>query len=159
MKETEYAWAYRSGIRWHNLVFRHGESGQVHLLFDKRALITQFYRPKHKPMRNVLLYRTVTADTNDDGRLTPADAEQLYLSNLAGRKLKRLTPAGTELTDFRLADNGSVLYLRITRDANDDGRFNAQDPTQLLVYRHGRAGPAEPIVPPRVIDEAEKLLQ
>ena len=83
-------------IHWNNLVFCAKAGGQCHLLLDHKAVICKAYfpgPPKDKSeVPRYLLLGIAEEDTNGDGYINDQDAVVLFVADLAGRNLIRLTP-------------------------------------------------------------------
>ena len=130
-----------SGYRgeFNNIVFRSKTDNSSFLLLDKKGVITSFYYPSHeqgekdnKKDFNFLLFSIVEYDTSGDGVLNDRDADTVYLSNLSGKNLIKISPANTKLVDWNIDYDSQKAYLTLRRDSNNDKKFCQQKGTESL---------------------------
>lgn len=132
--------------RFNNVVFYNKNSGNSHLLLNKKALISSFYFPyekedgKDKPITKFLLFGISDKDTNGDGLINEKDAIVGHMSDLSGRNLQQVTPENTQLIDLRVDKNIDAIFLRIKKDSNNDKRFSDED--DISVFRINLSNPS-----------------
>lgn len=113
-----------------NIMIQHLDSTGYRPLTDQPLKIRsfRFLESIRKSTGLSTLVMTVSdRDTNRDGKLNEKDIESLYLSQLNGKGLKKLTPAFHELLDMRVLSINKKLYFRTLEDIDKNGRFNSKD--------------------------------
>ena len=161
---SKSAWIYSGygGEPFHNLVFRHKQSGESHLLLDKPAVISRCYFPTERPGKDeshppkFLLVSISDTDTNHDGVIDEEDAAIGYMSDLAGRQMRQVTPPNTQLLDWEIDRTDHLIYLRVRGDTNHDGKFTDTDDEWIV-----QVSADQPAIGTPVVDEAlrQKLRQ
>ena len=114
----------------HNLKFQKIDSDSLHSLTDKRVLIqtaTYLKTIADRTKQQVMVYTMSDMDTNRDDRLDVNDIRALYLSELSGKRLTKVSPDFQELVDWYLVDSKSRLYFRTIEDTNKNGEFDRND--------------------------------
>jgi hypothetical protein len=130
---------------WNNVVFYDKKTLETHLLLDRNALISRFIAPHNQDDKKNLppqyfLFAIADTDTNGDGAINENDALILYVSDVAGRTLTRVTPLMTHFEDVVTDPDDNALYVRIKIDAKGDHDFSGNDPTTIL-----RVDPMHPV--------------
>lgn len=113
-----------------NLKFQKIGSDSIKALTDKPALIqtaTYLKRISDKTNKQIMVYTMVDMDTNKDGKLDVSDITTLYLSNISGEKLTKVSADLQELIDWNLIDSQKRLYFRTVEDTNKNGKFDSKD--------------------------------
>lgn len=133
------------GILWNNVVFCRKNGAESHLLLDRKAVICKSWlpdpsRPKGHEESKYLFFGIADQDTNGDGYLNGDDAVILYLCDLSGGGLTRLTPQGTQLADIQI-DGNDTAYARILRKPPGTKEFGPD--AQSLVLRIDLHQPGE----------------
>ncbi len=77
--------------------------------------------------RQLLIYKVIDKDTNQDGRLDSNDIHTLYISKIDGTKFKKLTDPNKEIIDWKIIQSLNRLYFRSIEDTNEDGIFDSKD--------------------------------
>ncbi len=128
MREAFGSYSGAQNPHWNNLAFCEKDSGKVHLLLDRRAVICRAYFPNGKApvgqTAHYLLFGIAEADTNRDGYINEYDAVVLYRADLDGRNLKQLTPENTSLKSVIQDGGPNDLYVRIVPDTNGNHMFD-----------------------------------
>jgi hypothetical protein len=86
------------------------------------------------------------SDTTGDQRITSDDSEVLFVSDLMGERLVRVSPEKTEILDFGWHPAGNLLWIRGRRDVNGDNLFDERDGSELLVTPFASPGIAQPVI-------------
>lgn len=96
-----------------NLVFIKADGSDAHLLLDKKGFIATADIPSERDTsQRFNIYRLVFDDTDNDGRLTSSDRSDLYVSDLLGRNLHRITDDKVKVTRYIKANReGKILLL------------------------------------------------
>lgn len=111
-----------------NVMFQHKDSLSLQPLTTNRMeilSITYLDELALKTQKQLLVYTLVDVDTNRDGRYDDNDIKTLYISNIDGSKLTKLTADLHELLEWKVIDN--KLYFRSIEDINKNGAFDSND--------------------------------
>jgi len=113
-----------------NLKFQRIDSDSIKPLTDKPALIltaTFLKSVSERTRKQVLVYTMYDLDTNKDGKLDTSDIKALYLSDISGDNLTKVSADYQELIDWNLIESRNRLYFRTVEDTNKNGRFDKND--------------------------------
>jgi hypothetical protein len=113
-----------------NLKFQKVDSDSIKALTDQRVLIqtaTYLKSVSDKINKQIMVYTMCDADTNKDGKLDTSDIKALYLSQISGDKLTKVSPDFQELIDWNLIDSKNRIYFRTVEDTNKNGEFDSKD--------------------------------
>lgn len=138
-----------------NLIFYNPKNNKTHLLLEQKAVISQFNylqnpdlnrevtnkitrriatAKNQSPPAQKIIYKIIDNDTDADGKLTRADAEIGYLSNLSGKELVQITPAQTKLLNWQLAPQTNMILISLQLDSNEDKKFTREDRIAGYIY-------------------------
>lgn len=120
-----------------NIIFYNKKNDETHLLLQKPAIISQFYFPHYDKEYTGEKYYFILLgiredDTNLDGYINNDDAETVYLSDLAGRNMFRITPDNTQLVDWFIDMSTKNILMKVRFDTNKDKKFNYYDEIEIL---------------------------
>lgn len=113
-----------------NLKFQRVDSDSITQLTDQRVLIqtaTYLKSVSDKTNKQIMVYTMHDVDTNKDGKLDTSDIKALYLSEISGKKLTKMSPDFQELIDWELIESKNRLYFRTAEDTNKNGEFDSKD--------------------------------
>lgn len=113
-----------------NLKFQRMDSDSLKALTDKPVLIqtaTYLKSVADKTKNQIMVYTMVDMDTNKDGKLDTSDIKALYLSEISGDKLTKISDSYQELIDWNLIESKNRLYYRTVEDTNKNGQFDKMD--------------------------------
>ncbi|WP_432671610.1 hypothetical protein [Flavobacterium sp. SM2513] len=113
-----------------NLKFQHVDSTEMHLLTDKKMVISNVSYLNtvfEKSKKQLLVYTIVDMDTNRDSKLDANDIKALYISTISGENFKKLSTNMQELIDWNLVESKNRLYFRTIEDTNQNGQFDKND--------------------------------
>lgn len=120
--EPDYSHEYNAleGSATINIVFIKADGSDAHLLLDKKGFIATADIPNERDTsQRFNIYRLVFEDTDNDGRLTSSDRFDLYVSDLYGRNLRRVTDDKIKVTRYLKAIRESrILFLAKVRPAD-----------------------------------------
>lgn len=133
---SQYGWAGQI----FNVVVRGPREEQQRLLVDRPAQIEALHLPKADCAKGegpvpcgVLQWHIRDTDSNGDGAISEDDALIVYHSTSAVAELRPVTPREASLVAFVWdPEQGSILF-QVRFDRNADGRYDEQDPTEILV--------------------------
>jgi|GEM_PF-1262062 len=156
------------GTRWHNVIFKHLDTGKEWLLLQQRGVITQYKLagPREKVddewdfTPKLLMFSVTNADTDKDGSLTSNDATSLVIADPDGSNIRQVTASGMNCANYRWDEETGLVYLKMVRDSNGDGVFTALDESAPYQFDpDGTASKAVPMVTPAIQSKARGLLQ
>jgi len=113
-----------------NLKFQKIGSDSIKALTDKPVLIqtaTYLKSVADKAKQQIMVYTLADVDTNKDGKLDSSDIKALYLSEISGEKLTKISADFQELIDWSLIESKNLLYFRTVEDTNKNGQFDKND--------------------------------
>lgn len=118
-----------------NLKFQEIGSDTITTLTDKPVLIqtaTYLKTVADKTKQQIMVYTMADVDTNKDGKLDTSDIKTLYISEISGKRLMKLSPDLQDLIDWNVIESKNRLYFRTIEDANKNGQFDKTD----IIYYH-----------------------
>ena len=113
-------------LKFVNVIFLDKNYQVITSLLDRKASIFQIepQRKNYKLERNELdktvkyiAYLIAFEDSNKDGKLNSADNHDLYLSNLSGKNLKKVTN-NINLDRFEFINSNSQIFIKYTEREN-----------------------------------------
>ncbi|SCY64905.1 CREC-EF hand family protein [Flavobacterium caeni] len=113
-----------------NLKFQQIGTDSIVALSDKPLLIQSVKFLKtvaEKTKQQIIVYTLADMDTNQDGKLDVNDIKSLYLSEMGGAKLTKMSADMQELIDWNLIESQNRLYFRTIEDTNKNGEFDKND--------------------------------
>ncbi|GAA4279576.1 hypothetical protein GCM10022259_43010 [Aquimarina mytili] len=113
-----------------NLIFYDVKTGKTKLLTKKKTRISDFttnFKNVGPILKKSVLYRAGDTDYNLDKKLTYLDPEQLFISDIDGNKLLRLSPVDENLIEYEIVPNTDKIIFRTLRDSNRDKKFDEKD--------------------------------
>lgn len=113
-----------------NLKFQKIGSDSIKALTEKPVLIqtaTYLKSVADKTKHQIMVYTLADMDTNKDGKLDSSDIKALYLSEISGDKLTKISADFQELIDWSLIESKNLLYFRTVEDTNKNGQFDKND--------------------------------
>jgi hypothetical protein len=113
-----------------NIKFQKIGSDSIKALTDKPVLIqtaTYLKTVSDKINEQIMVYAMMDMDTNKDGKLDVSDITTLYLSEISGKKLTKVSADYQELIDWNLIESQNRLYFRTVEDTNKNGKFDSKD--------------------------------
>lgn len=113
-----------------NLKFQKIGSDSIKALTKELVLIqtaTYLKSVSDNLKQQLMVYTMADRDTNKDGKLDTSDIKTLYISEINGDKLTKLSPEFQELIDWNLLESQNRLYFRSIEDTNKNGQFDKND--------------------------------
>ena len=113
-----------------NLKFQHIDSTSVCALTTKKVQIqtvTYLHDIAQKTKKQILVYTLVDSDTNRDGKIDQKDIKSLYLSNVDGSMLTKISDDLNEVIDWNIIEAQNRIYFRCLEDINKNGAFDKKD--------------------------------
>ena len=104
-----------------NIIFYNKTNDETHLLLQKPAIISQFYFPYYDKEYTGDKYYFILLgiredDTNLDGYINEDDAETVYLSDLSGKTMFKITPENTQLVDWFIDMSTKNILMKVRFD-------------------------------------------
>lgn len=143
-----------------NIIFMSDDGTDVRLLLhEKGAIVGTDIPSSDDSTRCFSIYRIVFRDTDGDGRLTSADREMLYISDLDGRNLRPLLPDSVDVKravgSFR--DNEIFVVCAIR---SRDPKVPKSDWGEIIYRYDALSQKLSPLLPDdKLMNEARRILQ
>lgn len=113
-----------------NLKVQQAASDSISAIFDKPVLIetaTFLKAFAEKTKQQIFVYSLSDMDTNQDGKLDQSDIRTLYLSEISGKRVTKISADYQELVDWNFIESKNRLYFRSIEDTNKNGEFDKND--------------------------------
>ncbi|MBD3582783.1 hypothetical protein [Flavobacterium selenitireducens] len=113
-----------------NLMVQQVESDSIKPVFEKPVLLqtaTFLKAFADKTKHQLMVYSLADMDTNQDSKLDANDIRTLYLSEVGGGRMVKVSPDYQELIDWNFVDSKNRLYFRTIEDTNKSGEFDKDD--------------------------------
>ncbi|RYZ86347.1 MAG: hypothetical protein EOP06_14645 [Proteobacteria bacterium] len=113
-----------------NIKVQQSASDSIRAIFDKPVLIqtaTFLKSFADKSKQQIFVYLLSDMDTNQDGGLDASDIRTLYISDISGSRLMKISPEYQELIDWNFIESKNRLYFRTIEDTNKSGDFDKND--------------------------------
>lgn len=112
-----------------NLIFEAPDGTRKPLANIKMKITSaHFLRGIYKNTKQgYILYTIYDRDTNGDGEFNRDDLEALYISNVNGTQLTKISKELHEFYDYRTFKGDNTVYFRTLEDINKDGKLNNRD--------------------------------
>lgn len=128
--------------RYWNVLFYDLSTGKTNLLTKEKISISEIYAKKYNhnnyqehetTLKDKILYKISDIDFNKDGKLNSLDPEFLFISEIDGSKLLRISPLNEDLVYYEVIKATNEIILSTRRDLNNDSLFNNED--KLIWYK------------------------
>ena len=121
--------------RYWNVLFYNRSTGKTNLLTNEKFRISEIYaknsdneyREKENILNGKILYEISDIDYNKDGKLNSHDPEFLFISELDGNGLQRISPKNEDLVHYEVIQKSREIIFETRRDINNDSIFNSED--------------------------------
>ena len=118
-----------------NLGFQNINNEKITFLTKKNIKIYSYYF-----LRNIfyeyglkfILLEIKDADTNQDEKIDYQDISSLYICDITGKNLQKLSPNGQHLESWRIIAKNGKIYFRTIEDINNDDKFDYNDKINLF---------------------------
>jgi hypothetical protein len=133
--------------RFWNILFYNRITGESRFLSKNKIRISnietnnreQEYGGSHnKSYKGKILYSIGDIDYNQDNKLNGTDPDFLFVSDLNGKNLIRISPMNEDLNYYEVIPNSNQIILNTRRDTNSDSIFNRDD--ELIWYKTEQNG-------------------
>ncbi|MFT5009993.1 MAG: hypothetical protein ACI888_000939 [Flavobacteriales bacterium] len=78
-------------------------------------------------LKNSILYKITHNEYNQDEKLKGLDPKHLFISNIDGSALRRLTPENKDLLSYSILSKSNQRLFETQKDLNLDKKFNSED--------------------------------
>lgn len=113
-----------------NILFYNRLTGSTYQLIPDTMHILSF--AIHKEFSNpLILYRVVKKDVNNDSIYNSKDAVMLYVSDIYGKNLVKVTPDEEQFVDYYYYNETQMILAKTIINANKDSAFTAADETNF----------------------------
>ncbi len=150
---------YSRAQNWVNIFFFKDDYSDAHLLLDTKKIIILMEAPgESDTLQDFILYGIVSEDTNGDGRMNCYDDLHLYLSDISGHGLHRITDETIHLLYHEIVQEESRIYIlaqNIPEDKESTGEYWEEE---LYVYDVEKGELSSPLRDHRFISKAREIL-
>lgn len=127
--------------RYWNVLFFNNQTGETKLLTQEKYRISTIaaekeehnYNREVRTLEGYILYEITTIDYNKDEKINHLDPDYLFISNIDGRNLLRLSPEYEKLIYYKVIPNSKQIIFETRRDTNQDSLFTGKD--ELVWYQ------------------------
>lgn len=129
---NESSYGYEEYSTYWNILFYDSETDETNLFTEKKYRITDIdiddeNEKRSKKLKNKIFYRIAHKDYNKDKKLNSKDPKSLFVSEINGTQIKRISPANENLLSYDVIPNTNQILIKTTRDSNRNLKFEAQD--------------------------------
>ena len=149
----------------YNIVFINKKTGELRSLLSHKGFINGVYFPEKKygekeakTKPTFLLFKIATTDTNHDGVINEKDASAGFIASVDGTKLTQVTPDNTQMRGWRYDADSQKLFIEVVRDANQDRKFNWDDPQTVVSVNVLDPKMGQEFIPEEIKDKIESVL-
>jgi len=89
-----------------------------------------------KTLNNKILWTISDFDYNQNGKINQGDPENLFISEINGNNLNRISPKQEDLIYHKIIPNTDKILLETRRDVNQDSIFNSEDELIWYIAEH-----------------------
>ncbi len=127
---TEYVNTNENEFDIRNILFYNNLTGTTYQLISDTMHILSF--AIHKEFSNpLILYRVVKKDINKDSIFNMKDAVMLYVSDIYGKNLTKVTPDEEQFVDYTYYKETQIILAKTIVNANKDEAFTPADETNF----------------------------
>ena len=117
-----------------NIVFYNSNTAQYHLLGNKKMIFHNLEAAYNADttvklafQKDYIFYEVIADDFNNDGKLTEEDPRYLFLSDKAGLGFKQVSPAGTNLINWKYIGATRKIVMSVLKDTDKNKKFDDLD--------------------------------
>jgi hypothetical protein len=125
------------GNYYSNIIFYNFKTDTYKRLFEKDTYIIgfksrshNFFQPtidKQNITSNAIFYQIKNVDYNLSKKIDDKDPTILYISDIKGNNLKRITSENENIISFDIFEKQNFALIKMQRDLNNDKNFDADD--------------------------------
>lgn len=146
-----------------NIIFYNKLTDETHLLLQKPAIISQFYFPYYDKEYTGAKYYFILLgiredDSNADGYINSDDAEKVYMADLSGKTMYKITPDNTQLVDWFIDMKSNNIIMKVRFDSNKDQKFNYYDEIEIMKTSIATPDLAKKIIGKEIKANIKKIL-
>ncbi|AXT52900.1 hypothetical protein D1818_19505 [Aquimarina sp. BL5] len=122
--------------RYWNILFYNNISNKTSLLTNSKVRISDFrcnIKNSGPILKDRILYKIGDTDYNKDKKYNFKDPLHLFVSNIDGSQLTRLSPLNENLQTYQIVPNTDKIIFRTIRDIDSDFDFDNED--ELIWYQ------------------------
>ena len=131
------------GNTYWNIIFYNSQTGQHHLLSERKMLINNYDEYKGDgisipQINNSLFYNVITDDYNHDKKLTSDDPQYLFITDKTGHNLQQISPSGYHLMKWNYIERTNKVIMTLRRDSNKNRVFESEDEISTFEIELGK---------------------
>lgn len=126
------------GDYYSNIIFYNFKTDNSKKLFENDTYIVSLDKPYYYRYydqtknssaitKEVILYRVLNYDRNNNGKIDDDDPVILYSSDINGNNLKALTEKNENVVELHVYNEQNFALVKIQRDSNKDNNFTLKD--------------------------------
>jgi hypothetical protein len=143
-----------------NVFFFKDDYSEANLLLDTRMMIVLMDVPgATDTLQDFILYGIVPEDTNRDRRLDKCDEMHLYLSDLSGHRLRRITDETMYLINYKIMPDRSKIYFHAQNIPENRDAPSEYWEEELFVYDIAKGKMSSPFKVHQFISKAREIFQ
>lgn len=126
-----------------NIIFYNFKTDSSKKLFEKDTYVLSFnrynysYKFNEEHHSNIthdwVFYKVMNVDRNQNNNIDSEDPVILYVSDVHGNNLKKLTLENENVSSFIIYEKQNIAMVKIQRDVNNDDRFDKKDTNFYVV--------------------------
>lgn len=126
-----------SGNMYANIIYYNYKTDSSYKLFPKNTFVSLYdfghiyydfkINEPQKKSSKYLFYKVANVDYNKNKKIDGDDPIILYVSDLDGKNLKRLTPENENVVSVELFEKLNFALVKLQVDSNNDGKFDFRD--------------------------------
>jgi len=100
-----------------NVIFFNSDHSYVKKLLPNNGFIStidagdRYYEKKNKQVRDFILYKIISTDSNSDGRINRKDQGRIFISEQNGSNLQQISPDSIDIEDYWVSTNNQDIFM------------------------------------------------
>lgn len=134
-----------------NIVFYNRKTKEYHLLDEKKKMLIHSYYNRgsdyNVPQQyyKKIFYTITASDYNGDNKFSREDPVYLFVSDTDGKNFRQLTPDNYGLHSWQMIKNTNTLIMILTKESNNNKKFDAEDEKVAMTIDLNSDKPAEEV--------------
>jgi len=143
-KHSSSGYEYYDFPRFWNVLFYNHSTKEKRLLTNEKFRISEIItdvdndkpRDLSKTFKNKILFTISNIDYNQDDKINRSDPESLFISEINGQNLTRISPEKEDIIYHKIIPNTEKILIETRRDINRDSIFNSEDELIWYIAEH-----------------------
>ncbi len=170
-ERDSYSSRSENPIYW-NIIFFNTKNGEHHFLDEQRKMVIYAYSENngeqessstkdmmggYSLVKQFIYYSVRTIDFNHDGILDRADPNYLFISDKTGKNFRQVSPDNAHVGDWQTIKKSNKILMMVTKDNNQDGKFDDKDGRTPFVYDLNVQTPAKEVFDEKLKSKTKQL--